>query len=436
MMDKTLGTQLFDPTSLESLRADSKEEPTWLEELRRRGFDWFKELGFPTRNEEHWRYFKSSDVFEREYRFDTPLHESPSEKDIGAYLFPGLEAYLFVFVNGHFQPTLSSTPESNDGFRLGILTESLHEELLPQKLGGLVEIEEHSPLALNTYLMQNGLCLHVSRNIELDRPVHVLHLSSGAQPVASFPRNLICLEEGARASVLETYASLDENAHFTVAATEVYCEPSSHLEHYRMQRENESATHIGWAGVSQGRSSHYESHEVSLGSGILRRGTQVQLSDPDSICILNGLYLARGEQHMDHQTQVKHLSPDCQTRELYMGILDDRADAVFGGLILVDQDAQQTDAQQSNRNLLLSDEAKVTSLPQLEIYADDVKCSHGSTTGQLDERQVFFLRSRGIGEKEARSMLTFAFAREILERMELDPVRSRLSEELRQRLPI
>ncbi len=434
-MDKATAQKAFSPELLENLRPGAENEPAWMVELRGRGLEWFRETGLPTRRDEHWRFFRPGDAFERDYRFTAEAPADLSRDDIAPYLFAGLEGPLLVFVNGRFQVSLSSMDELPDEVHLSPISESLHEEILPQKLGGLVEIDEHSPLALNTYLMQDGLCFRVPRNMELDAPVHVLHLSAGNQPVASFPRNIICVEEGARASVIETYGSLDDSPHFSVAATEIYCEPGSRLDHYRLQRENEASTHIGWAGANVGRGGNYHSHEVSLGGARLRRGTQVQLADPESFCALGGLYLARDKQHMDHQSRVQHQSPDCRTEELYKGILDGEADAVFGGLILVDQDAQKTDALQSNRNLLLSEEAKVTSLPMLEIYADDVKCSHGSTTGQLDERQVFFLRSRGIGESEARAMLTFAFAREILEKMDLEPVRSRLSEELRLRLP-
>jgi Fe-S cluster assembly protein SufD len=434
-MEKTLENHSFSPAQLESMSPGAPSDPAWLKELRSRGLEWFSEMGFPTRSDEHWRFFKPGEVFKQEYAYGLEGSESINDDALAPYLFPGLDAHLLVFVNGQFHAGLSDLKAIPESLHLASLRDSLLEEILPQKLGTLVEVDEHAPLALNTYLMQDGLCLRVPRNMELERPVHVLHLSIGEQPTANFPRNIICLEEGARASVLETYASLDEQAHFSVAATEVYCESGSRLDHYRLQRENESAAHIGWAGVQVNRNAHYESHEVSLGGAKLRRGTQVQLADPQAFCALNGLYLARGEQHMDHQTRVEHQSPDCRTEELYKGILDGKADAVFGGLILVEQDAQRTDALQSNRNLLLSDNAKVTSLPMLEIYADDVKCSHGSTTGQLDERQVFFLRSRGIGESQARAMLTFAFAREILEKMDLEPVRSRLSEELRQRLP-
>jgi len=434
-MDMALAHHAFSPEGLKSRRPGRDGEPSWLAALRRRGLEGFLELGFPRRRDEHWRHFRPGDAFQRNYRFEAPPPELLGPRDIAPFLFPGLESYRLVFVNGRFRPRLSEMPGAAGDPGPTSLFASLQEETPARKLGGLVDIDEHSPLALNTYLMQDGLYLRLPRNFELDRPVHVLHLASGKEASAIFPRNLILLEEGSSATVLESYAGLDGGAHLTVAATEIYCEAGSRLDHYRLQREGDSAVHLGWAGASLGRAARYRSREISLGGGRLRRDTQVNLVDPEASCQLDGLYMARGDQHMDHQTRVEHLSPSCRTEELYKGILAGRAEATFGGLILVDQDAQRTDAKQSNRNLLLSEEARVTSLPQLEIYADDVRCSHGSTTGQLDERQVFFLRSRGVGEKEARSMLTFAFAREILERMELDPVRSRLSEELRRRLP-
>ena len=430
-----MATETYSPAFIEAYREERTGEPAWMRELRRRGFDWFSEAGLPTRRDEHWRFFRPGDAFKGDYRFNAPISEDLSPGDLAPYLFPDLDALRMVFVNGRFAPRLSSLVELPSGARALPVRSDLHDENLPRRMGSLVDIDEHPHLALNTALMQDGLFLHLTAGTNLSRPVHVLHLASGDEPAASFPRNLILVEEGARATVLESYASLGGAAHLTMPATEVHLEAASRLEHYRLQRESEPAVQIGWTGISQGRDSLYVSHEISLGGAVLRRGTQVMLEDPKAECRLNGLFLARGKQHMDHQTRVAHQSPDCRTEEVYKGILDDEADAAFGGLILVEQDAQRTDALQSNRNLLLSDNAKVTSLPQLEIYADDVKCSHGSTTGQLDERQVFFLRSRGLDEQEARAMLTYAFAREILEKMELEAVRSRLSEELRLRLP-
>jgi len=435
-MDKALATRVPPSPFLEAYRARQEGEPAWLVQLRERGFAWFSEAGFPTRRDEHWRFFKPGDAFTRDYRFGSPTPEGLGEDDLAPFLFPELETHRLVFVNGRFHPGLSSLPEAlHDGLRIGTVRGAMHDEMLPQRLGGLADIDEHSPLALNTALMQDGLFLHLPPEVKMDRPVHLIHMSAGREASAVFPRNLVCLEDGATATLIETYGSLGEAAHLTVPATEVFCGAGSRLEHTRIQQENESSTQIGWTGVSQSRDSRYTSYEISLGGLRLRRGTQVNLEDPKAECRLSGLFHARGVQHMDHQTRVNHASPDCRTEEIYKGILDGEAEAVFGGLILVEQDAQRTDAMQSNRNLLLSEGARITSLPQLEIYADDVKCSHGSTTGQLDERQVFFLRSRGLDEKEARAMLTYAFAREVLEKMELDAVRGRLSALLRRRLP-
>ena len=324
---------------------------------------------------------------------------------------PGIEGAVADYAADAARPI----GELPDAVNLSPLSGVLREEGLTSQLGMLSAPQRHPMVALNTAFMQDGGFLRVPRNTKLPRPVHFLFLGSG-QETAAHPRNLILLERGAEATVIESYGSLGDSPHHCNAVTEVRLDGASRLNHYRLTRENEASTHLAWTGVSQQRDSHYHSHEVSLGGRLTRSNTLALLEDRGAECVLDGLYLARGRQHMDHQTRVEHTSSHCSTRELYKGILDDEARAVF-------------------RVLLLSEKARVDSMPQLEIYADDVSCTHGSTTGQLDRDPIFFLRSRGVGEEAARALLTYAFANEILGRMDLEPVRQRLSEELRRRLP-
>jgi len=416
------------PAWLESL-----DEPSWISEMRQQAFTRFLGQGWPRKGEEDWRYTSLESVEQGPHSFAGPAYE-PDESQLAAWVFRGLDCDRLVFVDGEYVPELSCRKGLPEGVQVAPLREALREKTLTEHLGLLSAPQRQPMVALNTAFMQDGAFLRVPRNTRLERPVHLIFLGSD-QARAAHPRNLILLEKGAEATVIESYGSLGEDAHHCNAVTEVRLAGGSRLDHYRLARENEASTHLSWTGVTQQRDSRYHSHEVSLGGRLTRRNTLALLEDQGAECVLDGLYLARGRQHMDHQTRVEHLSAHCNTKELYKGILDDEAEAVFRGLILVEQDAQKTDATQNNRNLLLSRDARVDSMPQLEIYADDVRCTHGSTTGQLDRDPIFFLRSRGIGEETARALLTYAFASEILEGMDLKPVHQRLSEELRRRLP-
>jgi len=279
--------------------------------------------------------------------------------------------------------------------------------------------------ALNTAFMQDGLFVFVPRGIILEAPIYALYVSTAAAaPTISHPRNLIVLEESAEASVVEDYVSLDSGGvHFSNVVTELVAGENSTLNHYLLERENDSSFNVSTFRIEQQRDSAVASHTALIGGSLVRNNIHPVLAGEGADCLINGVFMGRGTQHMDNFMMVEHASPHCNSRQFYYGVLDDKSRGVFSGRIIVHKDAQKTDAKQTNRNLLLSDAAQVDTKPQLEIYADDVKCTHGATIGQINKDALFYLRTRGIPEDGARNNLLVAFAGECVDRMPLEPVR-------------
>jgi Fe-S cluster assembly protein SufD len=269
----------------------------------------------------------------------------------------------------------------------------------------------------------------------LSDPVHLLFLStSAADPMLTAPRNVIILGRGSQAVIVESYACLDKGAYFTNSATQIHAGPGSSIDHYKVQRESESAFHVSTTQVFQENDSSYLSHSLSLGGAMVRNNINVLLNGTGAECALNGLYVTKGRQHVDNHTSIDHASPYCSSRELYKGILDESSAAVFNGRIIVRKDAQKTNAKQTNKNLLLSRNASINTTPQLEIFADDVKCNHGATIGQLNDEELFYLRSRGIDEAAARTLLTYAFASDLLNAVKIKPIQCQMDLVLLNRL--
>jgi Fe-S cluster assembly protein SufD len=288
---------------------------------------------------------------------------------------------------------------------------------------------------LNGGLLEDGLFLHVPDGVELDVAVQAVFLSSPGTRTAVHPRTLLVVGRRSRAAVVEDHVSLDGSPSLVNAVTEVVVGDGGNAQHHVLQRQNDASTCITTVLSEQGRDSRFESHSALIGGALHRNNAFPVLAGEGGWCLLNGCYVPRGRQHHDTFMVVRHSAPHCDSRQFYRGILDDHSKAVFSGRIVVDEGAQKTDAKQTNRNLLLSDDAQVDTKPQLEIYADDVKCTHGATVGQLDPDEIFYLRSRGIPEDEARGLLTFAFVNEVVQRMPLEPVRTLLRGILETRLP-
>ncbi len=405
--------------------------------LRHQALDQFRELGFPDRRQENWKYTDVRKILKQDFRFSTELAGIAPGK-IEPFRINEPECHELVFVNGVYSPELSRPGEFADGIVISDLASALqtHGDMLEAHLGRYSKPESSGFTALNTAFLQHGSFIHVPANLRLEKPVLLLHVSTGqAQPFTSQNRNLVILGDNAAATLIETYAGLDDAVYFTNTVAELRMNAGSHLRHYRIQQESKNSFHLGHTTVHQEQDSNYSSNVISLGAELSRTDLDCRLQAPGAETLLNGLYMVSGNQHTDHHIQVDHLCPQTRSDLNYRGILDGRGRAVFNGKAVVHKGADGTDARQSNANLLLSREAEVDTKPELEIYADDVKCSHGATVGQLDEQMLFYLRSRAIDEKTARSLLTFAFADEVVRAIDIDAVRDRLETLVAGRLP-
>jgi Fe-S cluster assembly protein SufD len=323
------------------------------------------------------------------------------------------------------------------GVRVGSLAEYLHDDpaLVLKHLSRQARPEEGAFTALNTAFVQDGAFLYIPDGVELDGPIHLLFLATDrAEPFIQTPRNLVVAGEGCRLSIVESYHSLSGGKYFTNVVSEIMAGARTVIEHDKLQSESGNAFHIGTTYVSLGGQSNFVSNTISLGGSLVRNNVTVVLDDGGSECTLNGLSVSTGSQLIDNHTTIDHAKPNCISHQLYKAIVDGKSHGVFNGKILVRKDAQKTDAKQTNKTLLLSDEATIDTKPQLEIFADDVKCTHGATVGQLDEEQVFYLRSRGIPLEAARDILTFAFASDVVNRVHVEPLREQLDAMLRARL--
>ena len=413
-------------------------QPSWLLPLRKAGLARFSEQGFPTINDEDWRFTNVAPIAKLPFK---PAFEAEqnglSAESLRHFTFGSLPAHRFVFVNGHYLSELSP----KDSYPAGVIVTNLaaalrsHADLIEKQLGRLTQAEENPFAALNTAFFQDGIFIFVPKNIELKKPIHLLFISTGKEAGStSHPRNLIIGEKGARFTLMETYASTVDAPHFTNAVTELIAGEGAVIEHCKTQEEAPSAFHLAAFHAHLGPGCNLISHSIATGAKLSRNNIRTSLAGEGVECVLNGLYLTKGEQLADHHMIVEHAQPHCQSHEYYNGILDGKSKGVFHGRILVRKIAQKTDAKQTNKNLLLSDDATVDTKPQLEIYADDVKCTHGATIGQLNDESIFYLRSRGLGADTARRMLIHAFAGEIIERIRYAPAREEMDKAVWDRL--
>ncbi len=407
--------------AFEQMRFDG--EPEWLSGLRRDAFARFTALGFPTTKDEAWKYTSVAPIAKRPFRAASAPgrpHRAPRPIPL-----PGGEGARIVFLNGRHAPELSS-----GGFGPAVvvgLREALRDpsNAIEPHLAKIARFERDAFTALNTAFWEDGAFVLLPRGSVVEEPVHLVFLSeTGGEPFVSHPRVLILAEADSQAKLVETY--LGDGPYFTNAVTEVVCGDGAVLEHYKLQREGVAASHVHRLAVTQGRASRFDSHNFCLGAALARTDIDVLFQAEGGECALNGLFVTAGSQHVDNHTLIDHAKPHCTSRELYKGILDGKSRGVFHGKIIVRPDAQKTDAVQTNKNLLLSREALVNSTPALEILADDVKCRHGSTIGQLDANALFYLRARGISEADARAMLTYGFAADLASRIRVPWIREEI----------
>jgi len=419
--------------------------PAWLKEIREGAIARFVELGFPTMKQEEWRFTSVAPIADAAFTLaHTPRSPLPAPADI-EQLCVGTGPRV-VFVDGRYVPELSTATDLLRGVRIGSLAAVLASG--SGSVGDAVRahLARHAPwqqsafTALNTAFLADGAFVHVSAGVVLDRPLEVVYVATGGGgtggpgPTVAHPRTLIVLDSNAQATVVESYAAFGGGVYWTNAVTEAVVGNGARLELFRVQREGPKGIQVATTHSRQERDSYLALHLISVGAALARHDVTTVLDGAGSELILNGLYLLGGAQHADHHTVIDHAQPHCASHEFFNGVLAERAHGVFNGRIIVRPGAQRTDSKQTNNNLLLSTEARADSQPQLEIYADDVKCTHGSTVGPIDQTQLYYLRSRGLSLEAARSILTYGFGAEILDRMRHPDVRARLDRLVRERL--
>ena len=416
---------------------EGADTPAWVARLRESAFSSFERLGLPTVSQEEWKYTNVAPL--------AKTHFEPAAAGAPALRAAQLEPYTYeetrgsrlVFVNGFYRPELSSTEALPDGFVASDLSAALRDEeyaeILRGRLARGADFNENAFTALNTAFLGSGAFVLVPAGAQLETPLHLLFLSDGQ--TASFPRVLVVAGRGSSATVIESYAGAGGGEpYFTNAVVEVALEEGARLNHYKVQRESTEAFHVATTRAELARSSSFNLTTVTLGARLSRHDVQVTLDGEGAECWVDGLYFVGADQHTDTHSVIDHRRPHCTSHQLYKGILDGKARAVFNGKVFVREGAQQTDAQQTNRNLLLSNEARVDTKPQLEIFADDVKCAHGATVGQLEEEELFYLASRGLDLELARNLLTYGFAEEVIEKIKIESIRAELDEAVLNRL--
>ena len=398
------------------------DAPAWLKHLRANAIAQFEQLGFPTTRHEEWKYTNVAPLLKQDFS----IPQTSANVDIEAFTYPESQTSQLVFVNGIYAPKLSNVSAIPAGVTIANL-QAANQKVISEYFAAQASYETDAFTALNTAFASDGAFILIPRGTIIEAPIHLLFVSTNQ--TVTYPRVLIVAEEGAIATIIESYvAPSDDEIYFTNAVTEVITKADANLTHYRLQAESTKAFHIATTAVQQESKSTYASYAISIGGEIARHDLNVKLDGEHIESTIDGLYVGTGKQHIDNHTTMDHVHPHCNSFQLYKGILDEKARAVFNGKVFVREGAMLTDAKQLNKNLLLSKDAHVDTKPQLEIFADDVKCSHGATVGQLEEDELFYLRSRGLKTETARALLTFGFAEDVISKIKIVSVRKQLDE--------
>jgi len=399
-------------------------------EKRKEAIYHFEKLGFPTTKNEEWKYTNITSALKKEFSLNVP--PSVSQADLEDFLYKDLDAHVLVFVNGHYSKEFSKV-SAQDGLTVKPFAEA--DPAILEKYFSKGFSTNDAFTYLNTAFAQSGSFIKVAKGKVIDKPI-VLHFISDARTLNVFsqPRNIFFAEENSQVKIIESYHTLGNNSSFQNIVTEIILQRDAQVEYYKIQNESSNAYHVGTTQVHQDGKSNFSATTISLSGSIIRNNLNIVLNSEYSEATMYGLSLINGNQHVDNHTIVDHAKPNCYSNELYKAILDDKSSGVFNGKIFVKQDAQKTNAFQSNKNILLSKDASMNTKPQLEIFADDVKCSHGATIGQLDEEPLFYLRSRGISEAKAKALLVMAFAQDIIDHIKIEPLKEALLKVISKRL--
>jgi Fe-S cluster assembly protein SufD len=418
------------PTAFRSVRELSPTVP-WLELVRSGAIDRFEQLGFPTVRDEDWKYTNLASLAKESFQPAVSPVEF-SDTNIGRFAYPETRNAHLVVVNGFLREDLST----RDGLEAAVaidlfsaVADGRYNKIARKYLARNANYHDNGVKALNTAFLQSGVFFWIPKNVKLETPLQITFLSDAMSTnTASFPRLLVVAEENSSATLIESFVSVGEESHFTNAIAEIVLEDGARLDHYRLQNENKNVFHIGTTAAELGRATSYDVTSINLGARLARHDVSVVMDQEGAECWVDGLYVAGANQHTDTHSVIDHKQPHCNSHQLYKGILDGNARAVFNGKIFVREGAQKTDAMQTNKNLLLSAQARIDTKPQLEIYADDVKCAHGAAVGQIDEEELFYLETRGLNPELGRSLLTYGFAEEVIGKIKIESIRSQLDE--------
>ena len=415
--------------------ASRSTDPAWLIEARRQALGSFDRLGFPTTRDEEWRFTSVAPIADASFALASD-GAALTRADVTVYRWTTEPAITLVFVDGRYREELSDTSLVPANVRIVNLARALSDPAVERSLTAVADAQRQAFTALNTAFLADGALIHVPDGAAIDTPIHTLFLStSDGEPTMVHPRVLVVLGANSQASIIESYESRHRTRSFTNAVTEVAAGENASLQHFKIQRESTAGFHVGSIAAHVARNASLVFHSMSLGGALVRNDINVTLDGEGAVCTLNGVYLTDGSRLVDNHTTIDHAKPHCDSREVYRGVLAGRSRAVFNGKIIVRPDAQKTDAKQTSKALLLSADAQINTKPQLEIFANDVKCTHGAAVGQMDDEAIFYLRARGLDERQARHMLIRAFAGEVLNQIPIESLRTRLDHELVQQLP-
>src|SRR4029453_15281088 len=417
----------------QQLASNASNGLSWAQGGPQAAFSRFAAIGFPTTREEAWKHTNVAALAKIPFTPAGQAREPLRDDVLTRASFGQMTGPRLVFVNGHYAPELSALQPLPEGVIVGSLAQAIsaNRRSVEPHLAGYASFQNHAFVALNTAFMQDGAFIHIPPGTSVAAPIHLLFVSTAPEKATvSSPRNLIVVDRGGQATVVESYVGVRHEAYPPNGGTEGGAGEHAVINHYRLQQESKAAFHMATLQVHQDRSSNVISHAIALGGAVARNEITAVLDGEGSECTLNGLFMVAGQQHVDNQTRIEHVQPYCTSRELYKGVLDGKGRGVFNGTIYVHKAAQKSNAKQTNKNLLLSPDAWINTKPQLEIYNNDVKCGHGSTIGRLDEEALFYLRCRGIGLEQARSLLTYAFASEMLSQINIEPMQAALHETL------
>ena len=413
-----------------AFRSVREVSPTvaWLELVRNSAMDRFEQLGFPSVREEDWKYTNLATLAKEEF---VPVTSGSTDaRDIARLTYPETAEAHLVVVDGFLREDLSTKTGLGEVVAIDLFNaveDARYNKIVRKYLARNAGYHNNGLTALNTAFVQSGVFLWIPKNVKLEQPLQITFVAD-VENGASFPRLLVVAEENSSATLIESFVSSNGGKYFTNAIAEIVLKDGAQLEHYRVQRESKSAYHVSTTSSELGRASRYETTSINLGAQLSRHDVSVVMDHEGAETSVDGLYMVDSDQHTDTHSIIDHKVAHCTSRQLYKGILDGNGRAVFNGKVFVREGAQKTDAQQTNKNLLLSDKARVDTKPQLEIYADDVKCAHGAAVGQIDPEELFYLETRGIGPELGRSLLTYGFAEEVIGKIKIESIRSQLDE--------